>query len=38
MNDIRIMLVDVQYVFIILINVLVKGLDVQLECMVEWNL
>lgn len=37
MNDTRTMLVDVQYAPTISTNVLVKGLDVQLECMVEWN-
>lgn len=37
MNDTRTILVDVQYAPTISSNVQVKGLDVQLECMVEWN-
>lgn len=36
-NDTRTILVDVQYAPTISSNVQVKGLDVQLECMVEWN-
>lgn len=37
MNDTRKILVDVQYAPTISTKVQVKGLDVQLGCMVEWN-